>query len=39
MSVKGAEGGTQEEKEVARRGSSRLQRGGRCDVIGRLLAS
>uniref|UniRef100_A0A8B9WPS1 spleen exonuclease n=3 Tax=Bos TaxID=9903 RepID=A0A8B9WPS1_BOSMU len=33
MSVKGAEGGTEDEEEVARRGSSRLQRGGRWEVI------
>ena len=33
MSVKGAEGGTEDEEDVARRGSSRLQRGGRWEVI------
>uniref|UniRef100_A0AC11CVP9 Uncharacterized protein n=1 Tax=Ovis aries TaxID=9940 RepID=A0AC11CVP9_SHEEP len=33
MSVKGAEGGTEDEEEVARRGNSRLQRGGRWEVI------
>ena len=33
MSVKGAEGGMQDEEEVARRGSSKLQRGGRWEVI------
>ncbi|XP_024837985.1 5'-3' exonuclease PLD4 isoform X10 [Bos taurus] len=33
MSVKGAEGSTEDEEEVARRGSSRLQRGGRWEVI------
>ena len=33
MSVKGAEGGTEDKEEAARRGSSRLQRGGRWEVI------
>ena len=33
MSLKGAEGGMQDEEEVARRGSSKLQRGGRWAVI------